>query len=106
MAYSRDETIAAITSFYRFLTKVHLPDSALKIPSEGGWPELTDEYLSFMGKTPTVTDLIRHMPFIDSNQEKPYMIHYRTVAVDFTGDSIRNSPHRYTAEPQEERGIT
>ncbi|KAJ5818852.1 hypothetical protein N7474_004443 [Penicillium riverlandense] len=55
MPYDRDETVREVTAFYKFLVGTHIPESALKLPPEGGWPELIDEWLSFMGKDPTTS---------------------------------------------------
>ena len=85
MAYNRDETVAAITSFYEFLTKVHLDESDIlrPPPGENGWSHLTDDRLSMLGKNHVVNDLIRHLPYIKSDSD--VAIYYKTSGLDFAG---------------------
>ncbi|OJD25601.1 hypothetical protein ACJ73_03026 [Blastomyces percursus] len=82
--------IIAITEYYQFLVdKGLLPASAIHYPPANGWPQLTDNYLTPLGKTPAVNRLIRHLPFVEYGDVETYNIYYHTVAVDYrTGDGI------------------
>ena len=62
--YSQDETISAIRSFYKFLTKLYMPDSYVVEPPPGGWDHMTDEDLAPLGKSKEVMALLRHLPYI------------------------------------------
>ena len=102
--YSRDEAVSAFTSFYEWLVKLYLPASALKYPPPGGWPEISPEYLAFLKKNDTVVDLLRHLPYIQRDEEfNPYQIYEKTSAVDYNGNYFRNTGVNYknpvAAEP-------
>jgi hypothetical protein len=104
MAYDRDEVVAAVTSFYKFLINTHIPASALKLPPQDGWPELTDEWLSFMDKDATVKDLIRHLPYLQSSRDGKHQIYPYSNPVDFTGEDLKDIPEHGVAEPQVDYG--
>lgn len=108
--YSRDEVVAELTSFYKFLTKLYLPSSVVKTPPPEGWPEITAEYLAPLKKTEIVVDLIRHLPFIQRDEcEEPYQVYWSTAAVDFAGNYVKRQisqpkPSLDGIEPPEENG--
>lgn len=104
MAYDREEVVAAVTSFYKFLVNTHIPASALKWPPQDGWPELTDEWLSFMDKDATVMDLIRHLPYIQPNEDNMPQIYPYSKPIDFTGEELRDFRFHGVAEPQVDYG--
>ncbi|KAJ5619175.1 hypothetical protein N7510_003159 [Penicillium lagena] len=99
MAYDR-EGAAAVTSFYKFLISSHIPASALKLPTQDDWPELTDEWQSFMDKDATVMDLIRHLPYIQPNEDDALQIYPYSSPIDFTGEELRDFRFHGVAEPQ------
>jgi len=106
MPYDRDEIVRELTAFYKFLVNTHIPDSALKLPPEGGWPELTDEWLSFMGKDSTVNDLIRHLPYIGWDRPgERFPLYPDTFPIDFTGNVLHCDPNRYEVDSLEDVGI-
>jgi hypothetical protein len=85
--YSRDETVKAITAFYQHLIKhPYLPESALLIPPPSGWDTIDDKALRTIGKTDTVIDLLRHLPYLCGKNDG-WTINYETVPVDFTIES-------------------
>ncbi|KAI3538015.1 hypothetical protein CSPX01_09812 [Colletotrichum filicis] len=61
--YSLKATVAAITSYYELLARVH-PDSvcSLEYPPSGGWPQITSESFCILGRNDTVIELMRHIP--------------------------------------------
>lgn len=66
ITYSRDATIAAVRSYYTFLTQFYLSPSKVIEPPPGGWPSIsTDKHESF-GKTKEVVELLRHLPYIST----------------------------------------
>lgn len=90
--YSRNETVAALSSHYEFLCRIHPPSTVIKYPPPDGWPEITPEYLAFLNKTDTVVDLIRHLPLIQRDKrDDPYQIYEETAAVDCTGKLFHDS---------------
>ncbi|KAK1672325.1 hypothetical protein BDP55DRAFT_673554 [Colletotrichum godetiae] len=53
--YSHEATVAAITSYYELLARVHPGSvSSLKHPPPGGWPQITSESFSILGRNDTV----------------------------------------------------
>ncbi|KAK2013294.1 hypothetical protein LZ32DRAFT_637658 [Colletotrichum eremochloae] len=61
--YSEEATVAAVTDFYAFLTKMYLPGSAVVHPPPGGWPTLASD-LRDLGKSDEVLSLLSHLPYI------------------------------------------
>jgi hypothetical protein len=85
--YSRDETVKAILALYQQLIKhPYLDESALLIPPPSGWTTIDETALRAIGKTDTVIDLLRHLPYL-SGKDDGYTINYETVPIDFTIDS-------------------
>jgi hypothetical protein len=105
MPYNQDEIVAAVLSFYEFLTTLHLPEDCLKRVPGGEWPQITPERFAALEKTDTVIDLLRHLPYIAQDGQKDsedYQIWELTVCVDYTGakfeDSFFSCPNRDAAE--------
>ncbi|KAL1909660.1 hypothetical protein Sste5344_004508 [Sporothrix stenoceras] len=64
-AYDRDRVVAAVREFYAFLTRIpRWTAGDFQDAPSCGWPELTDEVLSPLGKDETVRDLLRHLPYL------------------------------------------
>jgi hypothetical protein len=86
--YSRDETVNAITAFYQHLIEhPYLPDDALMIPPSSGWTTIDEKALRAIGKTDTVIDLLRHLPYLCGKTDG-WTIAYEIVPVDFTIESM------------------
>lgn len=65
-AYSRDETIAAITDFYAFYIKLPYVDhTALVFPPAGGWPKINATELHKRGKSNEAIELLCHLPYLE-----------------------------------------
>jgi hypothetical protein len=64
ISYSHEAAVAAITDYFDFLAKMYLDESAIFRPPEGGWPEITPDRLSDLGKTDEVIMLLRHIPYL------------------------------------------
>ncbi|KAI9150677.1 hypothetical protein HJFPF1_10453 [Paramyrothecium foliicola] len=65
VSYSRDETIAAIRDYYRFLTSMYLPESVILYPPPDGWPNITSTNMQRLGKADEVITLLKHLPYIE-----------------------------------------
>jgi hypothetical protein len=78
--YDRDEIIADLLSFYRFLP--HVSTSTIHTAPPGGWPEITEASLAVhnIHKSPEAIDLLRHLPYI-SGQEPWIMV--TTLVCDY-----------------------
>ncbi|KAK2029534.1 hypothetical protein LX32DRAFT_351843 [Colletotrichum zoysiae] len=63
VTYSEEATVAAVTDFYAFLTKMYLPESAVVHPPPGGWPTLASD-LRDLGKSDKVLSLLSHLPYV------------------------------------------
>ncbi|THW31815.1 hypothetical protein D6D22_09950 [Aureobasidium pullulans] len=85
--YSRDETVAAVSAFYQQIIKhPYLDNSALIVPPASGWDSLAIDGLKSEGKTDTVIDLLRHLPYLCG--EKPHediLVYYETLAICYAG---------------------
>lgn len=62
--YSRDECVAAIRDYYEFLAGMFMNPGYIIEPPSDGWPEINTESARGLGKTDTVIDLLRHLPYI------------------------------------------
>lgn len=88
--YNRDQTVAAIRSFYTFLAALpRLSADDILYPPEQGWPTLTDAYLASLGKTPAVYDLLRHLPYIRPNGCNNQQIAPATTAISYNDSTTR-----------------
>ena len=67
ITYSRAETIAAVTDYYKFLTTMYMDDSQVVYPPAGGWPSIVNtdpDILKLLGKSDEVLSLLAHLPYI------------------------------------------
>lgn len=64
ISYSREECIAAVGSYYDFLSQMYLPKTAILEPPEGSWPNITTEIMRGLGKTDEVISLLQQLPYI------------------------------------------
>jgi hypothetical protein len=96
---SRNEIIAIITDFYVFCTKFYLPLSTLKFPPPGGWPNITPETTKDCGKAAIVIDVLKHLPYIDSDHGEEssglvHWIHYKSTVVNYSA----YTPYQFSRE--------
>lgn len=98
-SYSRDLAIAAIRSFYIFITN-RLPRldhdvdedgiQVIREPPSTGWPELeADDALAPLGKSATVIDLLRHLPYLADDDAGSDLIGPDTRAIRYNGSDVR-----------------
>lgn len=86
--YSKDEIVAEITSFYKFLVRLYIPAEKINYPPPGGWPQLTPQSLAFLGKTDIAMDLIRHLPYISlSDRKEVYEIWPQAIPINYLTSS-------------------
>lgn len=67
IVYDRAATIAAITDYYIFLTKMYIKESQIIYPSPQGWPSIINAdpaLLYSFGKSDEVLALLAHLPYI------------------------------------------
>ncbi|KAI1334953.1 hypothetical protein F5Y15DRAFT_263270 [Xylariaceae sp. FL0016] len=65
--YSRDATVAAVLSYYRFLTTLYLDETRIATPPEAGWPSITGApfgKLEELGKSNEVIALLSQLPYL------------------------------------------
>lgn len=87
-----------LLSFYKFLTTLHIPAEALKVPPAEGWPvENIRKHFKPDEKDETVIELLKILPYIKCNQPDSYEIWEHCVCNDFSGS------HSDTDEPLEEQ---
>lgn len=69
MTYSRTDTMAAVSDYYKFLTTMYMDDSQVVYPPTGGWPSILNadpDVLKLLGKSDEVLSLLAHLPYIRS----------------------------------------
>lgn len=67
ITYSRTDTIAAVSDYYKFLTTMYMDDSQVVYPPTGGWPSIVNadpDVLKLLGKSDEVLTLLAHLPYI------------------------------------------
>lgn len=104
----RDEIVRIITNFYTFLTKLHIPESALKHPPPRGWPNITPETTESFNKSPLVVDLIKHLPYIDEKDAREMITHiqYKCDVIDWSVRTAEDFTREGADEnPSAEMGI-
>lgn len=85
MPYNRDEVIASVTEFYEFLTThLHFYPSEVKTPPPSGWPQITPKRFTFLQKSDTVINLLRHLPYLPGGNEADKWIYDHTSCLDYT----------------------
>lgn len=65
--YSRDETVAAITDFYKFYLRLPYvsPDALVLAPEGSGWPDINTTELRSRGRSDEAIELLRHLPYLE-----------------------------------------
>ncbi|KAI1764795.1 hypothetical protein GGR53DRAFT_492608 [Hypoxylon sp. FL1150] len=82
------EYAAILDDFYTFLTKLHLPASAIKRPPAGGWPGFTDEVCNTSNKTAFTMEVLKYLPYLEGCGDEGKHVHFRCHAVDYSTLSI------------------
>ena len=68
MPYNRHEVIAAVTDYCDFPTDLHVrPENIRRAPPEG-WLQISQERFSSLGKTDDVIDLLKHLPYVQDDE--------------------------------------
>ncbi|KAK7739242.1 hypothetical protein SLS62_011268 [Diatrype stigma] len=83
----RDRQVQVISSFYTFLTTLHIPRSALKHPPSDGWSHMDPQNCAEFGKTGFVVDVLRHLPYIAETAnlgDNLHNIELRCYALDYS----------------------
>lgn len=90
MPYNRDEVIASVTDFYKFLTThLHFYPSELKTPPPVGWPQINPDRFDYVRKSDTVMDLVRHLPYLPGGNDAEKWIYDHTVCADYTDETVK-----------------
>lgn len=89
LSYDRDETITAVRDYYAFLVSMYLDPSCIVSPPEGGWPSITADSLSGLGKTEEVINLLKHLPYIAVHSDESLVVQGgpRAVFADWRRDA-------------------
>ncbi|KAH7042651.1 hypothetical protein B0J12DRAFT_204265 [Macrophomina phaseolina] len=83
ITYARDDVVAGLTSFYKFLAGLHIPESLIVYPPPGGWPMISKDGFPKCSKNDTVLDLVRHIPYIRYPYGSSCEIYEGCSAVDY-----------------------
>ncbi|KAJ8112887.1 hypothetical protein OPT61_g4855 [Boeremia exigua] len=95
---SRDQLVTIIADYYKVLTRLYIPESALKFPPPGGWPNITQETTKGFPRAPIVIDLLKYLPYIGEEDagEMITNIHYKSDVVDYS----TWGPHQWANDDQ------
>lgn len=76
--------MAIISDYSTFLTKLYILESALKFISQGRWPIVNSELMVRAPRSPTVVDLLRHLPYIDEKDARNVItnVHHKSDVID------------------------
>ncbi|KAK7458304.1 hypothetical protein Landi51_01127 [Colletotrichum acutatum] len=89
-SYDRDVVVNCLKRHYELLVRMgYLDVSAVEIPPAAGWSdtELRVDALRAMGRSETVIDLLRHIPFVHENEESdPVEIYTETFPLRYLRD--------------------
>lgn len=86
MPYSQDQVIAAVTDYYDFLTRLHVKPEDIRRPPQGGWPEISQERFSKLGKTDKAINLLKHLPYVQNDENfSPIHVWSESGCCDYTG---------------------
>ncbi|KAL1599812.1 hypothetical protein SLS60_007617 [Paraconiothyrium brasiliense] len=98
--YDRDATIAAVTSYYEFLTRMYLPEDSIMYPPPEGW-SIPERQTFSPPKDDTVLDLVRHLPYLEPPEDwEEIFIYEKCIAVNYT--YLRGTgPHNIDPTPEE-----
>ncbi|KAI4871185.1 hypothetical protein F4820DRAFT_8721 [Hypoxylon rubiginosum] len=113
--YSHDETVAAITSYYEFVSRAHAISVGSKLlhPPPEGWPQLTADcdVVACLGLNDEALHLIRHIPYFEFSdslhilpdvQPKSYIDDQRLMAAARQRSS--GEPERASNSEEEDLG--
>ncbi|KZF23993.1 hypothetical protein L228DRAFT_244852 [Xylona heveae TC161] len=90
-SYNQDEIIATMTAYYQFLSRLPYVDpSDIMYPPPGGWPEINQETLGYLGRTDTVIELLRHLPYINTDNHD-FLVSLDVHAADYRGKWFKSS---------------
>jgi hypothetical protein len=64
VSYDQATTVAAVRSYFVFLTNMYLDEADVLEPPEEGWPTITAEVFQALNKSDTVISLLGHLPYI------------------------------------------
>ncbi|KAI5863673.1 hypothetical protein GGS23DRAFT_564907 [Durotheca rogersii] len=79
--YTPDELAHVVLEFYKFLTALHIDETALKIPPPGGWPGLTPESCGHH-KSDYAIGVLRLLPYIE--EDRGFHLHYKSYPIDYS----------------------
>lgn len=119
LIYYREQVVQEVSSFYSFLTKLHIPSDAsiVRYPPPGGWPSIDKESYALLKKTDTVIDLMQHLPYITRAESDGYQIYELTAVVDYEGEQVKRAidfakkynmeeVDLFAIEPEADEGVT
>lgn len=90
VAAIRDNMVAPFYEYYTFHGRLHIPESDIKHPPAGGWPNITLENCSGFGKSDFAVDVLRHLPYIVEDDQRRmnslniHNIDYKSYVLDYS----------------------
>ena len=101
LAYSEDEVVREMTTFYRFLTTLHVPPSALCLAPYSGWRSVTARrlHLAVGRKDPAVLSLAQRLPYVSRPAwDEGHEVFPITCGVDYAKSYLGGLMRRAEAE--------
>jgi len=92
MVHKRDILVACIKRHYDLLIRfAYLDPNAILHPPPSGWSDeqLAIDILRSLGRTETVIDLLRHLPYIKVGYLDRYEIMVETIPINYLRDTKR-----------------
>lgn len=82
--------VDAVQKYYNFLVQEleAIPADCVEYPPEEGWPNISQESLAGLQKTPQVVDVLRHLPYIKYREGFNVKIAFATEALDYRSAKI------------------
>jgi len=103
MVHDRDVAVNCVKRYYDLLVRAaYLDPNAIELPPPEGWSDeqLTVEILRALGRSETVIDLLRHVPYIRTLPR--YEVDEETIAINY----LRNADRFKGATVESCRGKT
>lgn len=76
--------VSPFYDYYKFLDRLHLPESSIVYPPPSGWPDITSEDYTHLFKTSFAIEVLRHLPYIQRTWDGRTNINTGCYVVDYS----------------------
>jgi hypothetical protein len=84
--YDSNQIISALSEYHKALSKLpYVEEVDILCPPPSGWPNITKENFSPLGKTDEVIDLLKRLPYLrgDDGGGEGYAVYFGTFVIDY-----------------------